>query len=470
MESCNVLQLVFMLSSLVLCIHSTSVGDIFHFPADKKPQPLPAAIPEIHATVIPVVNDPYHPYTLEFHMTRYYGGCYGHDPTRRDNQIIPFIRNFQLIITTCGVNFEKGTNSGGAETCVFKWDDNDPMQLAHYQRFKITYNPNELKRIHVHSDRRHQRYFMDVIFPKLKQRAEITKECYIIHSGGGDLTVFPDYGSILQASPFVEKWIVEQNKFEEINAMSKVVLLPIGICPRENNFYGKELRVVIHESTHPNETLHVTPGNNQTRHHHHEHPDNIETDHHLRRRLSQENSRLPSTSMRSSLTNTSSTYTDRHYYMKRLLQAVETAKNFPWENRLNKIFFCFSDGAENRKDVLTYIRNTEGLSDFCDHCEGELTRFDLWMKYIQYKFVFAPWGNGADCGRNWEIMLLGAIPVIQYFPGAYGYVNAGLSVILMRNNTELNRENLTKWSEEYTKPNPLEKLSVEYWTKYLFNN
>jgi hypothetical protein len=196
----------------------------------------------------------------------------------------------------------------------------------------------------------------------------------------------------------VEKWIVEQNQFEEINAMSKVVLAPIGICSRENNFYGKELRVILQAFSHANETLHVIPGNHSHQHHHHHHHQNASDS--QSHRISQENG---------------STTSDHHYYTKRLLQAVETAKSSPWENRLNKIFFCFSGSYEKRNDVLTYINITEGLSDFCDRCEGELTHFDLWTKYTQYKFVFAPWGNGPDCFRIWEILLLGLFRSFNIF-------------------------------------------------------
>jgi hypothetical protein len=70
------------------------------------------------------------------------------------------------------------------------------MQVAHYQRFNITYNRKELKRIHIHSDRIHQKFFMDFIWPILETRAALTKERYIIHTGGGDSPPFTDYGSI----------------------------------------------------------------------------------------------------------------------------------------------------------------------------------------------------------------------------------------------------------------------------------
>jgi hypothetical protein len=41
----------------------------------------------------------------------------------------------------------------------------------------------------------------------------------------------------------------------------------------------------------------------------------------------------------------------------------------------------------------------------------------MWHRYGEYRYILSPWGNGRDCGRSWEIMLMGAVPVIDYFPG-----------------------------------------------------
>ena len=50
----------------------------------------------------------------------------------------------------------------------------------------------------------------------------------------------------------------------------------------------------------------------------------------------------------------------------------------------------------------------------------------LWHAYRAHRFVFSPWGNGVDCGRSWEVLLLGAVPVIERFPGAVGYNQGGV--------------------------------------------
>jgi hypothetical protein len=93
----------------------------------------------------------------------------------------------------------------------------------------------------------------------------------------------------------------------------------------------------------------------------------------------------------------------------------------------------------------------------------------MWKAYGRYKFVFSPWGFGHDCGRSWEIMLMGAIPVIEYFAGAVGYLQGGLSAILVRKPEELTEANLAKWLSKYKKPTEKHQLSRRYWLERVFD-
>ena len=53
-------------------------------------------------------------------------------------------------------------------------------------------------------------------------------------------------------------------------------------------------------------------------------------------------------------------------------------------------------------------------------CLVKSLRFSLsWLSNLLL-LVLPPAPPRQDCGRNCEIMLLGAIPVIHYFPGAMG--------------------------------------------------
>ncbi len=148
-----------------------------------------------------------------------------------------------------------------------------------------------------------------------------------------------------------------------------------------------------------------------------------------------------------------------------LRKLMTLSKTIPWNKRKNKIFFCFSEGYENRKAAMKFAQNCS----FCDFCDTKMSHLELWSLYLNYKFVFSPLGNGPDCGRNWEILMLGAVPVIEYFPGALGYVSNNLPVVTVkdyRNNLESNI--FEKWLGEFrngTNDKLQDKLSLDYWLK-----
>jgi len=106
------------------------------------------------------------------------------------------------------------------------------------------------------------------------------------------------------------------------------------------------------------------------------------------------------------------------------LHDFQTAQNesllVPWESRKNKIFFCFGNHGSigNRRAVYYNFAAEHCDPEFCERCniaDDHVPHLDLWRNYTAYKFVFAPLGNGPDCGRNWEILSMGAIPIIDFY-------------------------------------------------------
>lgn len=76
---------------------------------------------------IPINTKPHDPFFLDFHMTRIFGGCF-HDNEKKYNTIVPWVRNFDLIITKCGLDWA-GHHSGG-DPCAWVFDNNDPIQVS----------------------------------------------------------------------------------------------------------------------------------------------------------------------------------------------------------------------------------------------------------------------------------------------------------------------------------------------------
>jgi hypothetical protein len=62
----------------------------------------------------------------------------------------------------------------------------------------------------------------------------------------------------------------------------------------------------------------------------------------------------------------------------------------------------------------------------------------------------------------------GAIPIMEYYPGARGYLQGGLSIIIIRNETEISQEYQQQWLLTYRESNKPYRLRRRYWTKRAF--
>lgn len=127
--------------------------------------------------------------------------------------------------------------------------------------------------------------------------------------------------------------------------------------------------------------------------------------------------------------------------------------------------FQFNDrqiyGGETRGQVLSKI-NPSGL---IDAPSARLPRHILWQTKGQYAFSVSPHGNGLDCHRTWEDLVLGCIVIVKTSPLDPLYV--GLPVVIVKDWSEINEENFSKWLIQYgdafTNPGYREKLTHTYW-------
>jgi hypothetical protein len=85
---------------------------------------------------------------------------------------------------------------------------------------------------------------------------------------------------------------------------------------------------------------------------------------------------------------------------------------------------------------------------------------DLWKNYSNYVFGVSTHGNGLDCHRTWEMLLLGMIVITKTSPIDHLFKN--LPVVIVKDWFELNNEeNLIKWYNEYNRFTNSEYI----WTK-----
>jgi hypothetical protein len=69
-------------------------------------------------------------------------------------------------------------------------------------------------------------------------------------------------------------------------------------------------------------------------------------------------------------------------------------------------------------------------------------------------------------------LLLGGIPVLEYFTGVLAYKRANLSVVSVKNKDEINPQSLQTWLSTFRDYRPdkamQHRLSMKYWQKIAF--
>lgn len=96
-----------------------------------------------------------------------------------------------------------------------------------------------------------------------------------------------------------------------------------------------------------------------------------------------------------------------------------------------------------------------------------LPRAELWARKAKFAFSISPHGNGLDCHRTWEDLILGCIVIVKTSPLDPLYEE--LPVVIVNDWSEITEENLAFWlakySDAFTNPSYREKLSAAYWLK-----
>lgn len=95
----------------------------------------------------------------------------------------------------------------------------------------------------------------------------------------------------------------------------------------------------------------------------------------------------------------------------------------------------------------------------------KLRRIDLWREKTRYAFVVSPHGNGLDCHRTWESLVLGNIVIVKR--SSLDPLYEGLPVVIVDDWREISAENLRAWharySESFSQPAVQERLANRYW-------
>jgi|GEM_PF-494722 len=118
---------------------------------------------------------------------------------------------------------------------------------------------------------------------------------------------------------------------------------------------------------------------------------------------------------------------------------------------------------ETRADIFKILAET-GLISFS---EKKMIRSQLWATKGDYAFSVSPPGNGLDCHRTWEDLILGCIVIVK--TGPLDPLYQGLPVVIVNDWREITPKNMKQWLIQYqdafTNHSYREKLTSAYWIK-----
>jgi hypothetical protein len=95
----------------------------------------------------------------------------------------------------------------------------------------------------------------------------------------------------------------------------------------------------------------------------------------------------------------------------------------------------------------------------------KVPRTELWREKTRYAFVVSPHGNGLDCHRTWESLVLGNIVIVKR--SSLDPLYEGLPVVIVDDWHAITADNLRRWhaehSEAFGTPEVEERLTNAYW-------
>jgi hypothetical protein len=138
------------------------------------------------------------------------------------------------------------------------------------------------------------------------------------------------------------------------------------------------------------------------------------------------------------------------------------------KNKLLYVNFNIKTNPKKRGWVADYFNQHKWAFSRFGGINGD---YELYLKECrESKFILCPDGNGIDCHRNWEMLYLGSIPVLNesiFHKTIYG----DLPVCIVKEWTDLTENFLEKFYDDLSnKKCNLEKLYFTYWKNKIINN
>jgi len=149
-----------------------------------------------------------------------------------------------------------------------------------------------------------------------------------------------------------------------------------------------------------------------------------------------------------------------------LNQIISIAK--PFHERIQKCYgnFQFAMNTRFAYDRYDARFNIDNKLVFYEPCQ--ISRIETWKKQTEYSFVISPHGEGYDCHRTWEALILGCIPIVKQSKIDMLYENLPVLIVERWSDVtdELLKVTITQFQQ---KTFQYQKLSLEYWKQKIYS-
>ena len=145
-------------------------------------------------------------------------------------------------------------------------------------------------------------------------------------------------------------------------------------------------------------------------------------------------------------------------------------KKLFYSNKSKLLYINFTPSSTSNPFYKPHVNNRENaLKDLSRNFDTTNNKLDFENYIIQlskYKFCISPPGNGIDCHRTWEALMVGTIPIVVASPLDKLFDN--LPVIIVRDYKSISKKYLDeKYYELRRKKYNFSKLYTNYWKKYI---
>ena len=150
---------------------------------------------------------------------------------------------------------------------------------------------------------------------------------------------------------------------------------------------------------------------------------------------------------------------------KYLVDVINNSK--PFYERINKIYVNFDINADRfgqRRDCLKKIQPS-----LLAMYQEKQKRTQTWINTTKYAFVVSPYGQGMDCHRTWDALILGSIPILK----SKEFVNMfkDLPVLFVEDWNQITQQLLDDTIENFKNMTfNYDKLTLDYWRQLVFRN